>query len=403
MRVLMFGWEFPPFNSGGLGVACLGLTKALAQEGVEVLFVLPRKLPVSSSSMRFLFADQEAKVTVKNLDLLLTPYITSHGYEEARRRHGSSLYGTGLFAEVHRYARLAEEIARREDFDVIHAHDWLSFGAGLAAKEVSGKPLVVHVHATEFDRTGGNTINQYVYEKEREGLHAADRVVTVSTFTKQMVVDHYGVNPTKISVIHNAVEHDERRCAPSGFLALKNEGTKIVLFVGRLTLQKGPDYFLRAAKRVLTYDRSILFLMAGAGDMERQIMEEAAYLGIADRVLFLGFLRDEELGEVYRSADLFVMPSVSEPFGITPLEALSYGTPVLISKQAGVGEVLPHALKVDFWDIEEMANQILAALSYPVLREVLIDEGKRDAARCSWQDSARSVITLYQHLLGPSY
>ena len=404
IKVLMFGWEFPPHNSGGLGVACFGLTKALAQNNVEVTFVLPKRVRVSADFMKMLFADVSS-VKFKTIDTLLSPYITSGAYDSLRLKNKSRLYGPGLFEEVARYALRAREIAKEETFDIIHAHDWLSYPAGIEAKAVSGKPLVVHMHATEFDRTGGASINQHVYEIEKEGMQEADSVVTVSEFTKKLVMEHYGIPAEKITAVHNGIDSGDydhpTPPLPEAIAHLKEAGNQIVLFVGRITLQKGPDYFVRVAKRVLEFMPRTYFVIAGSGDMERQIIQQAAYLGIGDRVLFAGFLRDQELNALYRAADLFMLPSVSEPFGIAPLEALANKTPVLVSKQSGVSEVLSHILKTDFWDIDEMANKVVSVLRHASLRQTLRENGKRETYSLSWSNAAKKCITIYRRLVKP--
>ena len=309
------------------------------------------------------------------------------------------VYGGNLIDEVRRYGAYAGELAKRRSFDIIHAHDWLSFPAGLAAKRVSGKPLVVHVHATEFDRTGGTGVNQEVYKIEREGMHLADAIVAVSQWTKNLIVKHYGVAPEKVTVVHNGIDAGDYRPLPDRLAALKRAGEKIVLFVGRITLQKGPDYFIRAARRVLELEPKTYFIVAGSGDMEGQTLREAAALGIADRVIFTGFVRGQELDALYQSADLYVLPSVSEPFGITPLESLVNGTPVIVSYQSGVAEVLRHALKVDFWDTEELANQIIAVLRHPALYQTLKQYGGEEVKKVTWTAAAAKCLDLYHRLL----
>ncbi|HEY4476781.1 MAG TPA: glycosyltransferase family 4 protein [Candidatus Paceibacterota bacterium] len=393
----MFGWEFPPHNSGGLGTACFGLTRALARDGATITFVLPKKVKAGADWLRMCFADLP-EVIGRGIAANLYPYITSESY--ARERKGLPfVYGLNLIEEVRRYGALAGEIAALESFDIIHAHDWLSFPAGIAAKRVSGKPLVVHVHATEFDRTGGNGVNEEVYGIEHAGMSAADAVVAVSQWTKNMIVRHYGIAPQKVTVIHNGIEASDYRPLPNRLVALKQAGEKIVLFVGRITLQKGPDYFVRAAKRVLELEPKVYFIIAGSGDMEGQTLREAAALGIADRVIFTGFLRGPELDALYQSADLYVLPSVSEPFGITPLESLVNGTPVIISYQSGVAEVLRHALKVDFWDTEELANQIITVLRHPPLHRTLKQYGHEEVQKVTWTAAAQKCLGLYHSLL----
>ncbi len=397
-KVLMFGWEFPPHNSGGLGTACLGIVRALADLGTRVTFVLPRRVPVDFGGAKFVFAGLE-KVNFKTINSPLYGYITAEKYSHLREQGGLSNYGATLFEEVERYGVEGAAIAAAEAHDVIHAHDWLAYPAGLAAKSVSGKPLVVHVHATEFDRTGGTGVNEAVYKIEREGMEKADQIVAVSNWTKQVIVNKYGIDPDKIKVVHNGVDADEYQALPSKLLEIKKLGYRIVLFVGRITIQKGPDYFIRAAKRVLQHNPKVYFVIVGSGDMERQIMREAAGLGIADRVLFAGFLRGKELDALYQSADLYVLPSVSEPFGITPLESLVNGTPVIISKQSGVAEVLRHALKVDFWDVEEMANQIISVLAYPSLHRLLKEHGQHEARHITWHAAGEKLLNLYRSLV----
>jgi len=399
-KVLMFGWEFPPHNSGGLGVACYGLSKALSNENVHITFVLPQNVGVSPGFLKMVFA-HVPRVSLRRVDSLLSPYITSESYKNLRSKAGRSMYGWGLLEEVKRYALEAQKIALEEDFDLIHAHDWLSFLAGIEAKHASGKPLITHVHATEFDRTGGHGVNQDVYNIEREGMHEADRVITVSTFTKNVVTSEYGIPHEKVTVVHNGINQDDYREAleKKDILALKKAGNHIVLFVGRITLQKGPEYFLYAAKRVLEKLPNTYFIIAGSGDMEHKMVRLSAALGIAGKVRFAGFVRGDDLGMLYRSADLYVLPSVSEPFGISPLESLVYGTPVLISRNAGVSEVLPHALKVDFWDIDEMANKIAAVLMNPSLRKQLVKEGQREALAATWKSAAEKCLAIYQSVM----
>jgi len=396
--ILMFGWEFPPYNSGGLGTACLGLSRALVKENVGIIFVLPKKFNVHSSDIRIIFADQQG-IKFEEIDSPIYPYVTSDKYSIEREHENNDVYGRTLLEEVRRYARSARKIAKKQKFDIIHAHDWLSFLAGIEAKKVSGKPLVVHVHATEFDRTGGQNINQNVYNIERQGMQFADKVIAVSNRTKEKIIHHYGIPAEKIEVVYNGVDREEFKALPERLYTLKKDGKKIVLYAGRITIQKGPEYFIRAAKQTLEYYPDAIFVVAGSGDMEHQMMMEAAYLGISDKVIFTGFLRGDDLSAVYQVADLYVMPSVSEPFGIAPLEALSNNTPVLISKQSGVSEVLTHALKADFWDTNEMANKIVSTLKHDSLKNTLRDNGRHDVDKLSWTESARKCINLYKQIL----
>jgi glycosyltransferase involved in cell wall biosynthesis len=398
----MFGWEFPPHNSGGLGVACQGIARALKKSGIDVLFVLPKSIGVDED-FEFDFA-QDVFLDVVNVNSILAAYQTSLSYQKVRGRYSESIYGATLFDEVMRYGIKGAEIAKRNQFDIIHAHDWLSFPAGVSAKEVSGKPLVVHIHATEFDRTGNGFVDKRVYEVEKMGMDAADHIVSVSEFTKKIIVDNYSISPEKISVAHNGITPEQTIIASpdKSLLELKKNGYQIVLFVGRLTLQKGPDYFLHAAKRILDYAPKTVFAIAGSGDMERQTMELAASLGISRNVLFLGFLRGEALSSVYKAADIFVMPSVSEPFGITPLESLLHDTPVVLSKQSGASEVILHALKTDFWDTEDMADKILSVIKYPSLKGEMARNGHKEVSLQTWDKTANKLAQIYSGLSSAS-
>jgi glycosyltransferase involved in cell wall biosynthesis len=302
-------------------------------------------------------------------------------------------YEGDLFTEVQRYANLAAQVAAAEDFDLVHAHDWMTYLAGIAAADLSGKPLVVHVHSTEFDRSGLN-VNQRVYDIERAGMHRANQIIAVSHLTRSIILRHYGVDPRKVEVVYNGI--DDNGPAEGEFLPPIERDEKIVLFLGRITMQKGPEYFLAAAKRVLEVMENVRFIMAGSGDMIRRMIELAAGMGIGHKVLFTGFLRGDDVRRVFRMADLYVMPSVSEPFGIAPLEALANDVPVLISKQSGVSEVLTHALKVDFWDVDEMANKILAVLRHPPLHATLRDHGRIEVRRLTWLDSAKNCMSVYE-------
>jgi len=403
MKVLMFGWEFPPHNSGGLGTACYGLTKGLKKQNVDVTFVLPRKVDVDADFIKVVFGDQE--ILCKEhyfVNSLLQSYSTSDSYEQRLMAEKDSpskapvIYGSNLFEEVERYGAIGGKIASMENFDIIHAHDWLTFKAAIAAKKVSGKYLIVHVHATEFDRTGGNGVNQYVYDIEKRGMEEADRVISVSNYTKRKIIENYGIAPEKIQVVHNAIDFENYTMERIHELKKDN---KVVLFLGRITLQKGPDYFVHAAKRVIEHYPNVIFVIAGSGDMERAIIRKVAELGIADKFVFTGFLRGNDQRAVYQMADLYVMPSVSEPFGIAPLESLMNGTPALISKQSGVSEVLSHCLKSDFWDVDDMANKIVSVLKHDELRRCLSDNGSKEVQKFSWNTPAERCVNIYNELL----
>lgn len=399
MKVLMFGWEFPPMNTGGLGTACYGLTKGLSQNRVEIVLVLPQAAaePDRHGFLKIRSANV-ANVKVKSVKSAMAAYMTPSQYEQymLKMKGVKPIYGNNLFEEVERFAEQAARIAKEEQFDIIHAHDWMTYKAGLAAKRASGKPLVVHVHATEFDRTGGLGANEHVYQTEKEGMQQADSVIAVSGYTKQKIIEHYGIPESKIKVVHNAIDGDD---IPKVYVE-KNPGQKTVLYLGRITLQKGPDYFIEAAKKALESDPNIRFIVAGSGDMEPAVIEKVAALGIGHNVLFAGYLKDEDLHRAYRMADLYVMPSVSEPFGITPLEAVMNNTPVIISKQSGVKEVLKHSLQVDFWDTDQMANKMIAALRYKELHSELQRNSYDEVSRLSWSRSAQKCIDVYNSLLG---
>ncbi|OGC92761.1 hypothetical protein A2899_01025 [Candidatus Amesbacteria bacterium RIFCSPLOWO2_01_FULL_49_25] len=387
-RVLMIGWELPPHNSGGLGVASLGLAKALSSR-LSLTFLLPHHLDVVSTPFPVLFSN------LSEINLLITPYSTRTFTQT------DNTFFSDLLSQVYKYAAAAKKIASKLQFDLIHVHDWLTIPAGLAVKNVCNKPLVIHVHATEFDRSGGLGANPVVYAIEKAGFDAADAVIAISNYVKGMLVTRYSVDPKKIFVVHNGIDAADysSTSGPIAFLqTAKSAGHKIVLYVGRITIQKGIDHLLNAAQKVITHFPKVFFVIAGSGDMEGQVISQAASMGISQHFLFPGFVRGPQLNDLFRSADLFVLPSVSEPFGLVPLEAIVNGTPALISKQSGVSEVLSHALKVDFWDTEEMANQILAVLNYSSLPQTLIAESSREVDRLTWVAAADKVINLYNQL-----
>jgi len=422
----MLGWEFPPFISGGLGTACYGLTRAMDQLGMEVTFVLPKMVeskyathvklltPGSRTSASFFKFEDMKNVKFHVISSPLQPYSTPDTYQrkiEETLRHkqeilGGSInsasqlfmskdYSSNMYTEVHRYAAMAAELAENEQFDIVHAHDWMTYPAGIAVSAVSGRPLVVHVHSTEFDRSGEH-VNQMIYDIEREGMHRADKVITVSHFTRNIIISRYGVSGDKVEVVYNGVERNGKWSMDETVID-KNE--KIVLFLGRITMQKGPEYFLQAAKKVIELMDNVKFVMAGSGDLMHRAIEMAAELGIGHKVLFTGFLHGEDVQKIYKMADLYVMPSVSEPFGIAPLEALDNDVPVIISKQSGVSEVLMHALKVDFWDVDEIANKIVAVLKYPPLQMTLRSHGNFEVRRLRWKDAATRCAKIYEEML----
>ena len=422
----MFGWEFPPHISGGLGTACYGLTKGLVHNGVEVSLVVPRAYGdedqslvriVNASDFAFdvrqsRFFNAQNQVSYIEVNSQLVPYIGLDDYYNIvnqiesgifesqevstgkRRYKFSGGYGPNLMQDVEKYAMVAEEIAKSEQFDIIHAHDWLTYRAGIAAKAVSGKPLVVHIHATEYDRSGEKNRNDIVYNLEREGMMAADAVCAVSNLTRSIVIDKYGIPAEKVYTLHNAVEPNLRH----GDSARPLED-KIVTFLGRVTFQKGPEYFVETAKRVLEKDEHVRFVLAGDGDMMPRVIDRVVELGISDRFHFTGFLRGKDIDKMFGMSDVYVMPSISEPFGISPLEAMQSGVPVIISKQSGVSEVLQYAIKVDFWDIDAMADAIYGILHYPILAEMFSQKGMEEANNLKWEDVAARLKNIYQTLL----
>jgi len=447
MKVLMLGWEFPPYIAGGLGTACYGLTRGMNEIGMEVLFLLPRPVPLHHSShVTLVWPGGPAKQILSKGQLSPTELVEGFEhikirtieagmeiqayqspeehirkvierrrsstkkrlsgnpvFEEAEEQAPSSPppgvdsghYGGDMFGEIERYAQLAVLVAAQEEFDVVHAHDWMTYRAGVAVAAVSGKPLIVHVHSTEFDRSGEH-VNQRIYDIERMGMHFAARCIAVSHLTRNIIVSRYGVPAEKVDVVYNAIDLNGE--LPDMPAITRDE--KLVLFLGRITMQKGPEYFLGAAKKVLDVMDNVRFIVAGSGDMHRQTIRMAAEMGVGHKVLFTGFLRGKDVERVFRMADLYVMPSVSEPFGIAPLEALSNDVPVIISKQSGVSEILTHALKVDFWDIDEMANKIIAVLRHSPLQSTLREHGRMEVQRLSWTDAARHCVEVYQRAIG---
>lgn len=423
MKVLMFGWEFPPHISGGLGTACYGLTKGLANfDDIEVTFVVPKAYgDEDQSSMRLIgagdvsitrkkvsFEDFQKKIDYYEVDSAIVPYtdpeefwkLTSSKHssrtqfietDDFGRLNFSGKYGNDLIDEIYRYALVAETIAKENDFDIIHAHDWLAYPAGIAAKRVSGKPLVIHVHATDFDRSGGS-VNPKVYSMEREGMEIADKIITVSNLTKQIVIDKYGIDPRKVETVYNAVEpvnFESKKALKRGM------DDKIVTFLGRITMQKGPEYFIEAAYKVLKRTKNVRFVMAGSGDMMNAMIRRAAELKITNHFYFTGFLRGDDVFHMFKMSDVYVMPSVSEPFGISPLEAMQSDVPVIISKQSGVAEILTHAIKIDFWDINAMADAIYALVKYPALSSEFKKHGRTEVDSLQWKNSAKHVRDVY--------
>lgn len=398
INVLMFGWELPPHNSGGLGVACYGLTQGLSKKGVSISFVLPKKLQVSAPFMQVKY-DSIQGMHVTEINSLMQAYMINERYTAVHHElteEEAKVFGKDLYEEALRFGIQAGKWAKKLPHEIIHTHDWMTFPAGIEASRVSRKPWIAHVHATEFDRAGDNPDTR-VAEIEYEGLQKADRVICVSDFTKQMVKKRYGVNGNKIEVVHNGVIAEE---FPKQDISGLLPHYPMVLFTGRLTMQKGADYFLRAAHRLLQLMPDVLFVVAGSGDLERQLMMQASYLGISHRVLFTGFIRDRnQMASLYQRANVFVMPSVSEPFGIVPLEAMINRRPVIISRQSGVAEVVSHAFKVDFWDVDRLANLMAAVIKYPELAYEMSSNGHREAKDVTWDKAADKTVNIYKHLL----
>jgi len=424
----MFGWEFPPHISGGLGTASYGLTKGMATlDDLEVIFVVPKawddedqsvvrliganKIPVASRKVFY----KGFKRPLETIEVLskIVPYtdpeefwkvisseVSGHNIVVQTNSKGtvdfSGKYGGNLMDEINKYAIVASVIAEENEFDIIHAHDWLAYPAGIAAMEVSGKPLVIHVHATDFDRSGGN-VNPDVYNIEKSGMDAASKIITVSNLTRDIVINRYNIDPDKVETVYNAVEPvhvSEHMTVKKGF------DEKVVTFLGRITLQKGPEYFIEAAYRVLKVMDNVRFVMAGSGDMLERMIRRAAALKITDRFHFTGFLKGADVFNMLDMSDVYIMPSVSEPFGISPLEAMQSNVPVIISKQSGVAEVLTHAVKTDFWDIDAMADAIYGILNYPDLANMIIKNGKEEVIKLKWDNSARHVRDIYYRVLG---
>lgn len=403
MRILMLGWEFPPHISGGLGTACAGLVRGLAGHGVEVVFVLPRLAGEQRERGLSLVGAEtySPPVRTRAVASALSPYESPKQYRRRAARL-TGQYGARLMDEVARYAEAVAEIAADETFDVVHGHDWMTYPAATAAARESGAPLVLHVHSLEHDRAGPRA-NPAIVGIEQDGFDAADAIVCVSRFTAGEVTRRYRVDESKLRVVHNAVEPRRRRRAAAGPRSRKAQRRRIeepvVLFLGRVTYQKGPEAFLEAAARVVRVEPKVKFVVAGSGDLLPWLIERAAALGLGRHVHFTGFLGGDDVERAYASADVYVLPSVSEPFGITPLEAAQRGVPVIVSRRSGVTEVLEGALRVDSWDVDDLANKILALLRRPALRAELVQRGRADVRRLTWERQAGLLRDVYEELL----
>ncbi|MDE5869911.1 MAG: glycosyltransferase family 4 protein, partial [Muribaculaceae bacterium] len=307
----------------------------------------------------------------------------------------SGKYPENILEEINNYSIVAGVIARTVDFDIIHSHDWLTYPAGIHAKNVTGKPLVIHVHASEFDRSRGKP-NPTVFAIEKDGMMNADHIITVSELTRRTVIDKYGIDPAKVTTVHNAVIPLSDELLN---LEKRESKDKVITFLGRITMQKGPEYFVEAAAKVLQKNKNVRFVMAGGGDMEAAMIKLAAKRGIADRFHFTGFLRGKEVYQMFRDSDVYVMPSVSEPFGISPLEAMEMGVPSIISKQSGCAEILENVIKTDYWDIDAMADAMHALISYPALHNTLRDRGIEEIHQITWEKAGKKVIDIYKDVI----
>jgi glycosyltransferase involved in cell wall biosynthesis len=423
----MFGWEFPPHISGGLGTACYGLTRGMSSiPNLEILFVVPKAHgDEDQSRIRLLGAGDvsvdirrvKEKQYLKDLSYIeinsnLVPYTSPEEYEKLvnKAEHfgkrfvettmGGKLsftgtYGKNLYEEIANYAVVAGEIAQKEDFDVIHSHDWLTYPAGIAAKRASGKPLVIHVHATDFDRSGGK-VNPTVFEIEKTGMHLADKIIAVSNLTRNTVIQKYGIHPDKVVTVYNAVDpitdHEKVKLK-------RGIDDQVVTFLGRVTLQKGPEYFVQAAHKVLQKMDNVRFVMAGSGELLEKMIQWTAALGISDRFHYTGFLKGDDVFKMFSISDVYVMPSVSEPFGISPLEAMQSNVPSIISHQSGVAEILKYAFKVDFWDVDALADAIYGLLNYPSLSKMFKKHGVKEVNDMKWENSGKKVHAIYQEFV----
>ena len=428
MREQMFGWEFPPHIAGGLGTACYGMTKGLAANDVEVLFVMPSASGDEDESAVKIINASDVKVDVvdhNTEDFLgkvqfvqvgsnMVPYVDPDDFcriveeekhctrEEFSIRYGqkykfSGKYGSNLMEEVARYALVGASIARQYEgqFDVIHAHDWLTYLAGIAAKQVSGKPLVVHMHATSYDRASEDHIDTRVLDLETRGMQAADKVIAVSELTRNICINKYGISPDKVVAVHNAVDFSGR----DEIKVERGVKDKVVTFLGRVTYQKGPEYFIEAAAKIIKRCDNVRFVMAGSGDMLNKCIRHVARLGISDRFHFTGFLRGKDVQKMFALSDVYIMPSISEPFGISPLEAMQTNVPSIISKQSGCAEILDYALKTDFWDVDAMADAIYALLNYPAISSLAARCGRDEVNALKWNQAAAKIKAVYESVI----
>ena len=413
----MFGWEFPPHILGGLGTASYGLTKGMWECGdMDITFVIPKPYGdedhhfahiVGASQVPVAWRDVSREYVEQRIGKLMSPDLyfrlrdniyADFNYmllNDLGSIEFSGRYPDNLIEEINNYSITAGVIARTIDCDIIHSHDWLTYPAGIHAKQVTGKPLVIHVHATDFDRSRGN-VNPTVFGIEKDGMTHADHIITVSNLTRDTVINKYGIDPTKVTTVHNAVTPLSPELLNVNPPRNKD---KVVTFLGRITMQKGPEYFVEAAAKVLRNNKNVRFVMAGSGDMMEKMIRMAADRGIADRFHFPGFLKGKEVYEMLKASDVYVMPSVSEPFGISPLEAMQMGVPSIISKQSGCAEILTNVIKTDYWDIDAMADAINGIVTYPALHNQLRNDGLEEVNRITWDKASRKVIDIYNKLL----
>lgn len=414
----MFGWEFPPHILGGLGTASFGLTQGMSmQEDMDITFCIPKPWGDEDQSFLKLIGMNSVPVVWRDVDWdyvqsRVGSYMDPQLYYDLRNHiyadfnglytndlgciEFSGIYPENIYEEINNYSIVAGVVARQQEFDIIHSHDWLTYSAGIHAKQISGKPLVIHVHATDFDRSRGN-VNPIVYSLEKNGMDHADHIMCVSELTRQIVINKYHQNPAKVSVMHNAVTPLSQEIVDLEVQKRTNE--KIVTFLGRITMQKGPEYFVEAAALVLSRLKNVRFVMAGSGDMMADMIYLAAERGITDRFHFPGFMKGIQVYEVLKMSDVYVIPSVSEPFGISPLEAMQCNTPTIISKQSGCSEILSKCIKTDYWDIHAMADAIYSICTYPALYTYLRDEGKKEVDQIKWEDVGLRVRSIYEKVL----
>ena len=414
----MFGWEFPPHILGGLGTASYGLTKGMWECGdMDITFVIPKPFGDEDKSFAKIIGASQTPVVWKDVSYdyvesrigkVMDPQeyfrLRDHIYADFNYMRTNDLgciefsgrYPDNLLEEINNYSIVAGVIARTEEFDVIHSHDWLTYPAGIHAKQVTGKPLVIHVHATDYDRSRGN-VNPTVFNIERDGMIHADHIITVSNLTRRTVIEKYGIDPAKVTTVHNAVVPLSEELLKASAPKPKE---KVVTFLGRITMQKGPEYFVEAAAKVLKNNHNVRFVMAGSGDMMDKMISLAAERGIADRFHFPGFQKGKQVYEMLSASDVYVMPSVSEPFGISPLEAMQMGVPSIISKQSGCAEILDNVIKTDYWDIDAMADAINSIVTYPAMYEQLKEDGLAEVAQITWDKAGAKVIDIYRRVLG---